>query len=349
MARHLGTPTVRLTQPLSHRDRHSRAHAPSTIATRDRCPDHADTAGRHPGGKTVVQSDQPWDEPHHAATRGLPDAAARGVGDDRRPRRSREAEPVAECDSCTDHRADTRADPGTALRRRRPDPTPAPTAEPTPAPTAEPTADPPVDPSRRAERRSVGARQRRSPTLERVAESPVRIRAGRRSKPGASRASLLAASVSGTRCSSGTNDLVTFGAARALAWPRSRLRRGSSGRRGCRRHHRALVASPSHPSRHQGPRRKAMARPTEHELLLGINDATGRLAADFEDPARGDNHPVAGTTVITNNVWHPCRRDIQRFDVEPLSRRPTWKATSRLQTPSRESESTQHAGLGVMP
>ncbi len=38
--------------------------------------------------------------------------------------------------------------------------------------------------------------------------------------------------------------------------------------------------------------------------VLGINDATDALAADFEDMATGANHPVSGTTLITNNVWH---------------------------------------------
>ena len=37
--------------------------------------------------------------------------------------------------------------------------------------------------------------------------------------------------------------------------------------------------------------------------FLGIDAATGVLVADFEEPA-GPNHPVAGTTAVTSNVWH---------------------------------------------
>ena len=41
--------------------------------------------------------------------------------------------------------------------------------------------------------------------------------------------------------------------------------------------------------------------------FLGI-DSSGRLAADFEEgagqPSPGLNHPVTGSTVITNNAWH---------------------------------------------
>jgi concanavalin A-like lectin/glucanase superfamily protein/Big-like domain-containing protein/K319-like protein len=37
--------------------------------------------------------------------------------------------------------------------------------------------------------------------------------------------------------------------------------------------------------------------------FLGI-DASSKLAADFEDMASGANHPIIGSTVITNNIWH---------------------------------------------
>jgi hypothetical protein len=43
-------------------------------------------------------------------------------------------------------------------------------------------------------------------------------------------------------------------------------------------------------------------------FFLGIDDSTDVLAADFEEGATGSspsqNHPVLGTTVITNNEWH---------------------------------------------
>jgi hypothetical protein len=38
--------------------------------------------------------------------------------------------------------------------------------------------------------------------------------------------------------------------------------------------------------------------------FLGIRESDGRLVADFEDSQTGANHPVAGTTVVSNNVWH---------------------------------------------
>ena len=39
--------------------------------------------------------------------------------------------------------------------------------------------------------------------------------------------------------------------------------------------------------------------------FLGIDGATGRLAADFEDTTlSNNNHPVFGTTTIVNGVWY---------------------------------------------
>ena len=38
--------------------------------------------------------------------------------------------------------------------------------------------------------------------------------------------------------------------------------------------------------------------------FLGIDATSGRLVADFEDTADATNHPVTGTTLITNDVWH---------------------------------------------
>jgi fibronectin type 3 domain-containing protein len=38
--------------------------------------------------------------------------------------------------------------------------------------------------------------------------------------------------------------------------------------------------------------------------FLGIDSSTGALVADFEDTAGGGNHPVTGSTVVTQNVWH---------------------------------------------
>jgi hypothetical protein len=38
--------------------------------------------------------------------------------------------------------------------------------------------------------------------------------------------------------------------------------------------------------------------------FLGMDAASGKLAADFEDMAGGNNHPLVGQTVVTQNVWH---------------------------------------------
>ena len=38
--------------------------------------------------------------------------------------------------------------------------------------------------------------------------------------------------------------------------------------------------------------------------FLGIDAASGRLVADFEDTVNGGNHPVTGVAVVTSNVWH---------------------------------------------
>ena len=42
--------------------------------------------------------------------------------------------------------------------------------------------------------------------------------------------------------------------------------------------------------------------------FLGIDSATGKLVADFEEgagqPTPGLNHPIFGNTVVTSNVWH---------------------------------------------
>ncbi|MFA5805787.1 MAG: LamG-like jellyroll fold domain-containing protein [Melioribacteraceae bacterium] len=37
--------------------------------------------------------------------------------------------------------------------------------------------------------------------------------------------------------------------------------------------------------------------------FLGIN-SSGKLAADFEDKKDGSNHPITGTTTLSNNVWY---------------------------------------------
>ncbi|MGD9795053.1 MAG: LamG-like jellyroll fold domain-containing protein, partial [Acidimicrobiia bacterium] len=89
--------------------------------------------------------------------------------------------------------------------------------------------------------------------------------------------------------------------------------------------------------------------------LLGIstvNVASPVLAADFEDSNNGLNHPVSGTTVITNNVWHHAAAtydgttwrlyldgNLEATEAVPFT-------LSGSQTP--RSDSIQGAGLGAM-
>ena len=40
------------------------------------------------------------------------------------------------------------------------------------------------------------------------------------------------------------------------------------------------------------------------DYFFGIDATSGVLVADFEDTVNGGNHPVAGTAVVTSNVWH---------------------------------------------
>jgi hypothetical protein len=84
----------------------------------------------------------------------------------------------------------------------------------------------------------------------------------------------------------------------------------------------------------------------EANWVLVIDDATDVIAADFEDMATGLNHPVLGTTPITNNVWHHAAAT---YDGS------TWRlyldgnleATLSVNAAPR-SDSTQLAGLGAM-
>ena len=50
---------------------------------------------------------------------------------------------------------------------------------------------------------------------------------------------------------------------------------------------------------------EAEGGPVDMNYFLGLNAATGRLAADFEDTATGANHPVNGTAAIpADGSWH---------------------------------------------
>jgi concanavalin A-like lectin/glucanase superfamily protein/slime mold repeat-containing protein len=81
--------------------------------------------------------------------------------------------------------------------------------------------------------------------------------------------------------------------------------------------------------------------------ILGINTAGNVLAADFEDTATGLNHPVSGTTAITNDVWHHAAATYDGT---------TWRlyldgapeATLTVGAFTPRADSIQHAGLGAM-
>ena len=80
--------------------------------------------------------------------------------------------------------------------------------------------------------------------------------------------------------------------------------------------------------------------------ILAIDDSTDVIAADFEDMATGANHPVRGTTTITDNVWHHAAATYDGT---------TWRlyldgdleATLAVNAAPR-SDSTQQSGLGTM-
>ncbi len=96
---------------------------------------------------------------------------------------------------------------------------------------------------------------------------------------------------------------------------------------------------------HGGPQTEGSA--VDANWLLGINDAGDVLAADFEDAATGLNHPISGTTAITTGVWHHAAATYDGT---------TWRlyldgvleATEVEGAFTPRSDTTQHAGLGVM-
>ena len=80
--------------------------------------------------------------------------------------------------------------------------------------------------------------------------------------------------------------------------------------------------------------------------LLGINDATDVIAADFEDNVDGTNHPISGTTPIDLDTWYHAAATYDGT---------TWRLYLNGQLEATETENatprsdtTQHAGLGVM-
>jgi hypothetical protein len=81
--------------------------------------------------------------------------------------------------------------------------------------------------------------------------------------------------------------------------------------------------------------------------VLGINTADNVLAADFEDTATGLNHPVSGTTPITNDTWHHAAATYDGSTWQ-LYLDGSLEATLVVGAFTPRSDSIQHAGLGTM-
>ena len=83
------------------------------------------------------------------------------------------------------------------------------------------------------------------------------------------------------------------------------------------------------------------------DYILGINTAGNVLAADFEDSATGLNHPISGTTAITNNIWYHAAATYDGT---------TWRlylngnleATAVIGSFTPRADTIQHAALGTM-
>ncbi len=76
-------------------------------------------------------------------------------------------------------------------------------------------------------------------------------------------------------------------------------------------------------------------------------DGRQPLAADFEDfDITDNNNPVFGTSVITSNVWHHARGDVQRLPALPVPRRRARWVLSRDDAP-HGSDSIQQPAIGT--
>ena len=83
--------------------------------------------------------------------------------------------------------------------------------------------------------------------------------------------------------------------------------------------------------------------------FLGIDSATGKLAADFEEGATGispgNNHPLIGGTVLQNNVWYHVAATYDGTILRLfLNGSPDGQLT--VGQPPR-SDSIQHFGIGT--
>ena len=203
----------------------------------------------------------------------------------------------------------------------------------TPLATSRPTR---TRPPRRARPTTTWSRPRTSPTTSR---RPPRAPRRRPPAVAAGQAVLL----------NGTSQYVTFGAAPALnasnltveLWFR-RTGAGTGTSTGT-----GGIAS-AIPLVTKGRAEAETPANLNMDYFLGIDASTGTLVADFEDTANGTNHPVAGTTVVTSNVWHHAAAiydtatDTWRLYLDGVLDRTL--ALGGNFTP--ESTSIQHAAIG---
>ncbi len=111
-------------------------------------------------------------------------------------------------------------------------------------------------------------------------------------------------------------------------------------------HDRARAASPVHPAGHAWrPRGRRLGRRRELARSASTTPADV-LAADFEDTATGLNHPISGSTPITNDEWHHAAATYDGT---------TWRLyldgvleAIEVENATPRSDTTQDAGLGVM-
>ena len=147
----------------------------------------------------------------------------------------------------------------------------------------------------------------------------------------------------------GTNDHVTFGPAPGLGAAQFTIETwfmrqgpGTSGRP-------ARAASPTRYRWSRRARRKTDDTNVDMNYFLGIDQSAGMLMADFEEGATGPdpglNHPVSGTTVITNNVWHHAAATYDG-QVLKLYLDGILQGSLTVNQPVR-SDSIQHAALGT--
>ena len=81
---------------------------------------------------------------------------------------------------------------------------------------------------------------------------------------------------------------------------------------------------------HGGP--QAEGSNVDANWMLGIDDATDVIAADFETMADGTNQPVRGTSVIAMNTWYHAAVTYDGIELAPVPERPARDDAGRRAT-----------------